>query len=105
MTSLLSFDRLGHPERSRGVAQAGLTYTGRSPARSPNLRVVIRGVGALPRTGVPPSRNCVVRLLRDAGDKVHSRAAPFAVQPPYHKALTSELVLFDGNSIIKVCRI
>ena len=64
---------------------------------------MIRGVGALPRTGVPPSRNCVVCLLRDAGDKVHSRIAPFAVQPPYHKAFVPELVLFDGNSIAKVC--
>jgi len=27
------------------------------------------------------------------------------VQPPYHKALTSELVLFDGNSTAKVCNV
>jgi hypothetical protein len=65
---------------------------------------VIRGVGALPRIGVPPSRNCF-HSLRRANDKVHSRAGPFAVQPPYHKARTSELVLFDGNSIAKVCKV
>jgi len=46
------------------MPQAGVTYTGESPARSPNLRVVIRGVGALPRAGVPPSRNCFTSLRR-----------------------------------------
>ena len=51
---------------------------------------MIRGVDALPRIGVPPSRNCF-HFLRRANDKVHSRAEPFAVQPPYHKALTSNL--------------
>jgi len=28
-----------------------------------------------------------------------------AVQPPYHKACSSKLVLFDGNSIGKVCKV
>ena len=43
--------------------------------------------------------------LRRACDKVHSRVCASAVQPPYHNALAAELVLFDGNSIPKVCTV
>ena len=57
------------------------------------------------RASASRPRETAFLSLRGARSEVHSRAAPFAVQPSYHSALAFELVLFDGNSIAKVCKL
>ena len=55
------------------------------------------------RASASRPRETAFTSLRRACDKVHSRVCASAVQPPY-TCTRVRTVLFDGNSIAKVCR-